>query len=497
MVLILFWAYTPLSARIGIFANSVDVGNPKVEGTSWYDGRTQSYALTGGGYNIWFERDEFQYLYNELEGDFILTANFEILGQAANPHCKTGWMVRASTDDNAAHFTATVHFDGLTSAQFRESAGDSMEHDDQLFTEESHYQILQIERSGKTYIFRAARKGELLQEVGSKTMTALSGKVLAGLFICSHDEKQQDSARIWNVRIDHPVADDYNAGKSGNLPCRLETMDVFTGERKVVWESDTKFEAPNWMPDGERLLFNMEGLLYTIPVDGGEPKELYSGSVNNVNNDHGISFDGKKIAISHRRTDHEKGSGSAIYVMPIEGGQPIMVTEHVPSYWHGWSPNNVDVVYVAKRDKTHPYNIFQADINTGRETQLTFFEGNHVDGPEYSPDGKWIYYNGSQTGTMQIWRMRPDGSVHEQLTFDDYNDWFPHVSPDGKWIAYLSYPSTVPADSHPSYKRVMLRLMSLESMDSRVIAYLYGGQGTINVPSWSPDSRRIAFVSNR
>jgi Tol biopolymer transport system component len=120
----------------------------------------------------------------------------------------------------------------------------------------------------------------------------------------------------------------------------------------------------------------------------------------------------------------------------------------------------------------------------------------HVDGCEYSPDGKYIYYNGSASGTMQLWRMKPDGSGKEQITFDQYNNWFPHISPDGKWIAFISFPETIQVNSHPSYKRVMLRLMPVDGGAVRVIAYLYGGQGTINVPSWSPDSRNIAFVSN-
>ncbi|MEJ2006332.1 MAG: hypothetical protein P8X57_15520, partial [Cyclobacteriaceae bacterium] len=119
-----------------------------------------------------------------------------------------------------------------------------------------------------------------------------------------------------------------------------------------------------------------------------------------------------------------------------------------------------------------------------------------VDGPEYSPDGKYIYYNGSQSGTMQIWRMKSDGSEKEQLTFDERNKWFPHISPDGKWIVFLSFPTTVAPGDHPSYKRVLLHLMPADGGPSKVIAYLYGGQGTINVPSWSPDSRSIAFVSN-
>ena len=238
----------------------------------------------------------------------------------------------------------------------------------------------------------------------------------------------------------------------------------------------------------------MDGLLYKIPVEGGELEKLNTGSVIRNNNDHGISFNGKLLAISSSK----EGGGSAVYVLPLEGGEPKLITEKTPSYWHGWSADNKEVVYVAIRDGSKTYNIYKNSIDGGKEVALTQTKPNeHVDGCEYSPDGKYIYYNGSASGTMQLWRMKPDGTGKEQVTFDEYNNWFPHLSPDGKWIAFISFPPEIPVNSHPSYKRVMLRLMPVNgTAGPKVIAYLYGGQGTINVPSWSPDSKSIAFVSN-
>src|SRR5205807_5409561 len=106
--------------------------------------------------------------------------------------------------------------------------------------------------------------------------------------------------------------------------------------------------------------------------------------------------------------------------------------------------------------------------------------------------------NSVRSGSMQMWRMRADGSAPEQLTSDQYNNWFPHLSPDGQWIAFLSFMKDVAPGDHPFYKHVYLRVMSTRAGggSARVVAYVYGGQGTINVPSWSPDSRRLAFVSN-
>ena len=497
MILILISIAMTLNAQTGQFKNSTDVGNPSQKGSSAYNSTEQYYTLRGGGYNIWFERDEFHYLYNKINGDFILTANFKFEGEGNDPHRKTGWMLRSSTDDDSPHISAVLHGDGLTVMQWRDFAGDEMKDpENEMFAEGSGYEIIQIERSGRTIFMRAAQRGKPFETIGSYEMINLPDEVLAGLFICSHNPDVIEEATVWNVRIDYPVGDNYNAGRDGYLGCRLETMDVFSGKRLVIHEKDGRFEAPNWMPDGKKLLFNMDGLLYTIPVTGGEIKQLDTGFATRNNNDHGISFDGKLLAISHHR-EGMPGGGSTVYVLPLKGGTPSLVTENTPSYWHGWAPNNEEVVYVAQREGKNVYNIYRNSIKGGKEVALTDIgPDEHVDGCEYSPDGEYIYYNGSHTGNMQIWRMKPDGSDREQLTFDEYRNWFPHISPDGKWIAFLSFPSDIEKNSHPSYKRVMLRLMPVDGGESEVIAYLYGGQGTINVPSWAPDSRRIAFVSN-
>jgi TolB protein len=480
---------------VGVFENQADIGHPKNAGLSVYNETDQHYQLSGSGYNIWFERDEFHYTYKKIKGDFIATANFEFIGKGTDPHRKIGWMIRESLDDNAAHMSAVVHGDGLTVLQWRVLKGAFMrDPQDEVFSSKQNYQVIQLERKGKKIILRAAQPGEPLQLIGAHEMPDMPDELFAGLFICSHNPNLVEEARVWNVRIDRPVAEDYNPGKQGYIGCRLETMNVFDGTRKVIRESKGRFEAPNWMPDGKKLLFNEEGSLYTIPVDGGITEKLNTGFADKLNNDHGISFDKKKLAISHQRQGLQ-GGGSTVYVLPLEGGTPKMITERTPSYWHGWSPDSKEVLYVAQRD-TAIYNIYKNSIDGGKEVQLTFNKTGHVDGPEYAPDGKYIYYNGSQSGTMQVWRMKPDGSGKEQLTFDEYNNWFPHISPDGKWMVFISFPPEVKPADHPSYKRVMLRLMPVNGGAPKVIAYLYGGQGTINVPSWSPDSKQIAFVSN-
>ncbi len=494
--LFLCFALGAQGTAVGTFQYHGDVGNPKLAGGASYESSSQTYTLRGAGYNIWFGRDEFQYVYNKLKGDFILTANFEFKGKGVDPHRKIGWMVRPGLDDNARHVSAAVHGDGLTVLQWRVMPGALMrDPQDQHFVTKSNFQIIQLERKGNVFTMRVAHPGEPLQLVGSHTASDMPDEVLGGLFICSHNENALEEARVWNVRIDQTVAEDYNPYRAGFIGSRMEILSIADGQRKVIHESQGRFEAPNYMPGGEKLLFNADGSLWTIPVQGGTPEKVSTDFAKRINNDHGISFDGKMLAISHHR-DGLPGGGSTIYVLPLQGGIPRQITEATPSYWHGWNPNGKEVVFTAQRDgKT--YDIYKININGGKEIKLTSTPtGGHADGPEYSPDGKYIYFNANFTGTMQLWRMKPDGSSQEQITFDEYNDWFPHISPDGKWIAFISFPVDIDPNDHPSYKRVMLRLMPAAGGAPRVIAYLYGGQGTINVPSWSPDSKFIAFVSN-
>ena len=482
---------------VGIFQNHADLGKPKVKGTTTYNEVDQSYNLKGAGYNIWFNRDEFQYAYNKIKGDFILTANVKLLGTGTDPHRKIGWMVRASEQEDAAHMTATVHGDGLTILQWRRLRGAYMrDPEDEIFSVKKNAQILQLERSGKTFIMRIANPGEPLQEIGRTDQVEIPDEALAGLFICSHNADVLEEGMAWNVRIEKPVADNYNGYRDGILSSRMELMNVFDGKRIIIHQDSGRFEAPNWMTDGKRLLFNQAGSIFTIPIDGGTPEKLNTGIADRNNNDHVISFDGKWLAISHQRTGMA-GGGSTVYYLPITGGEPKLVTDSTPSYLHGWSPNGKEVVYTAQRTSKSPaYNIYKKPIAGGAEVQLTFNTSGLADGPEYSPDGKYIYYNSTETGTMQVWRMKPDGSNKEQMTFDEYNNWFPHISPDGKWMSILSFSPMVNPTDHPFYKRVMIRLMPANGGAPRVIAYLFGGQGTINTPSWSPDSKRIAFVSN-
>ncbi|TAL47421.1 MAG: hypothetical protein EPN92_04895, partial [Chitinophagaceae bacterium] len=435
---------------VGIFANHTDIGNPKLKGSAVFNITDQSYNLKSGGYNIWFNRDEFHYAYNKIKGDFMLTASVKLLGTGKDPHRKIGWMVRASEQDDAAHMSATVHGDGLTVLQWRRLRGAYMrDPQDELFSLKKNTEIIQLERIGKTFIMRVANPGEPLQEIGRTDMIDMPDEAFAGLFVCSHNADVMEEGIAWNVRIEKTVPDTYNGYSDGPLMSRLELMNVFDGKRIIIHEDTLRFEAPNWMPDGKRILFNQGGSIYTIPAGGGLPDKLNTGFANRNNNDHVISFDGKMLAISHHR-DGLPGGGSTVYYLPLSGGEPELVTDSTPSYLHGWSLDGKEVVYTAQRlSKSPAYNIYKKAINGGPELRLTFNQTGLSDGPEFSPDGKYIYYCATETGTMQVWRMKPDGSNKEQITFDELNNWFPHISPDGKWIVFISFPTTVDPADHP------------------------------------------------
>jgi hypothetical protein len=378
---------------VGIFDNHADIGNPKNAGGTFYDAAAQIYTIRGSGYNIWFNRDEFQYAYKKVGGDFVLTANFEFSGAAkgADGHRKIGWMIREAADEGAACSNACMHIDGLTVLQWRPYRGMYMrDPEEEIFAPKKGGQIMRLERVGKKITMSIAHPGEPLQVVGSYA-SEMKDSVLVGIYICAHDSNSVAEGRVWNVRIDKPVVNDYSSNPHFKAAPeirqpgqRLETLDVLDGVRKIVLEASGGMTSPGWTPDGSAVA----GIVYP-PVDKALPQ-----------------------------------------------------------------------------------------------------------GSNFSPDRKTIYYNDPVTGTNQIWRMKADGSGKEQLTFDEYHNWFPKISPDGKWIVFISYPPDTDPNAHPLNKRVMLRLMPVGGGAPKVIAYLYGGGDAGETPAWSKDGKHLAFISH-
>jgi TolB protein len=478
----------PLESQpgLGYFESTSDVGQPALAGSTTYDRKAQTYTLAGAGANMWGARDEFHGAWRRLTGDFIVRAHAAFEGKGVDPHRKLGWIVRRSLDADSAYVDAAVHGDGLTSLQFRRTAGGVTE---ETRSAVSAPDVIQLERVGRTYTMSVARFGERFTRTEVADVD-LGDEVYVGLFVCSHNPKVSERAIFRNVRIVIPP-------KAGWRPYRdyigsnLELLDVASGERTVVHTSPISIQAPNWTTDGAALIYNGSGRLHRFDLATRTVTTMDTGFATSNNNDHVLSFDGRQLGISHHTK--EDNNRSVIYTLPATGGVPKRVTAKSPSYLHGWSPDGRYLIYTGQRDGE--LDIYKISIDGGDEVRLTHTPGVD-DGSEYTPDGQWIYFNSARTGRMQIWRMRPDGSGQEQLTDDELNNWFPHVSPDGRSVVILSYGADVEAGDHPFYRQVYLRLMRPDGREPRVIAYIYGGQGTINVPSWSPDGRRLAFVSN-
>ncbi len=488
LVLLLSASAFSQKKTIGIFDGNADVGIGVKQGSATYLPQTGQYVISGAGYNIWGDHDEFQFVWKKMKGDFILFTRAEFLGSWVNIHKKVGWMVRKSLDGNSAHVNAVEHGDGLTSLQFRRTAGAQTEEHRLKMTKAN---ILQLERKGNQYIMRAAIYGESFQ-TDTISNIDLGDEVYVGLFVGSHNSDVVETGVFSNVKISVPFNGVADQSTQMILGSSLELLEIASGKREVIYQVPYSIQAPNWTADGKSLIYNdYKGLIYTFDLASGKPKLLNTGSIKTNNNDHVLSFDGKTLGLS---SSVKELGGSIIYTVPSTGGIPKQITPKGPSYLHGWSPDGQNLVFCGSRNGE--YDVYKIPVHGGDEIRLTDSKGLD-DGPEYSPDGKYIYFNSVRSGSMQIWRMKPDGKDQEQVTKDEFNNWFAHISPDGKSMVFLSFlKEEVEAGIHPPYKHVYIRLMPVGGGIPKVLAYLYGGQGSINTPSWSPDSKRIAFVSN-
>lgn len=489
-IMIAFATYQALAQQqssIGIFDERTDIGNPAITGKVSYSNTTQEYTMEGAGKNMWARDDQFNFLWKKIKGDFIISATIRFVGTGVNPHRKIGIIARNSLAGNSAYADACVHGDILSSLQYRVN---DTSNTDQVVLSTYHPVAIELQRSGNTFTFSAATAGEHYKSVSKEIV--LNDEVFAGIFLCSHEEGVVEKAVFSNVRIVIPAANNFRPYRD-YIGSHIEIMDVKTGLRKVLHSAPNSLQAPNWTPDGKYLIYNSEGLLHKYELATGNISKLNTGFANQNNNDHVLSFDGKQMGISHHVGEKRV---STLFTLPVSGSEkPVQITnpDAGHSYLHSWTVDGKKLIFTGQRN--NQFDIWSIDLATRKETALT----NSVtldDGPECSPDGKWIYFNSVRTGTMKIWRMKTDGSNQEQVTFDEYNDWFPHFSPDGKSIVYISFPKEIDPTDHPFYKSVYIKIMPAGGGIPKAIAYVYGGQGTINVPSWSPDGKYIAFVSN-
>lgn len=464
---------------LGLFAGHQDIGACTRSGDVKYDETRRSYTVAGGGANMWFTNDAFHFLWKQVSGDVMLAAKIGFPEVGGNAHRKACLLIRQSLDADSAYADAALHGDGLTSLQYREAPGARTY---EVQANISSPQFLRIEKHGHYVAMAISQDGRTWQPAGGSVRLELREPFYVGLGVCAHDDGALERAAFSDVQLS-PASP---LSAKPQLSSTLETVTIASKDRRAVYWTTNHIESPNWSRDGTFFVFNTGGRIYRLPVTGGEPQVIDTGFANRCDSQHGLSPDGTQLVIS----DQSEEKQSLIYTLPITGGVPKRITRLGPSAWHGWSPDGKTLAYCAERNGE--FDIYTIAVGGGDETRLTTARGRD-DGPDFSPDGSFIYFNSERSGMMKIWRMRSDGSEQEAVTADEYNDWFPHPSPDGRWIVFLSYAKEV--KGHPANQDVTLRIMTVGGGKPEVLAKLFGGQGTVNVPSWSPDSRKVAFVS--
>ena len=472
--------------RLGIFEGQSDVGSVMPAGSAHYDRAKDTYTIASSGANIWSTVDGFHFVWKKISGDASLTADIEfpVATGDANPHRKAVLMLRQSLDPAGAYADAALHGSGLTALQYRLTSGET--------TQDIELQIpspgtVRLEKRGDAVTMFVGKRGEGLHQVGASIKLHLDGLFYAGLGVCAHNPKAVERAVFSHVEL-KPL-EPATSASAPVLYSTLQTIAINENARvaAVIYTAKGHFEAPNWTRDGKSLVFDQDGKIMQVAITGGTPQPLDIGAATRCNGSHGLSPDGRWLAITCSTPGMPE---SRVYVVPSSGGAPRLLTEHPASYFHSWSADGKTIVFT--RPSHGSGNIFAISAEGGEEHALTTGDG-ISDDPDCSPDGKYIYFNSDRSGSEQIWRMRPDGSQPEQLTFDDRWNWTPHVSPDGRAVVFLSYPPGT--TGHPVNRDIELRILSVEDWKVRTLVNLIGGSGTINVPSWAPDSQHFAFVS--
>jgi TolB protein len=469
---------------LGLFEDQSDVGSVSPPGTAHYDLNTGVYRITSSGADLWFTQDGFHYLWKKASGDIALAADidFPVKTGAHNEHRKAILIFRQTLDADSAYVDVAQHGSGLTGLQFRAAKGDSTQSIELNIDTPSR---VRLEKRGDTFTMFVSLHGEPMHPSGAAIKMHLDPPFYAGIGLSSHDVKTVETATFSHLEYEQlaPPA----AAPALALYSTLQALMVDSHRATIVYAARARAQAPNWSHDGRSIVFNQDGRLYSVSADGkGTAQAINTGSATDCSGSHGFSPDGTWLAISCSMPGM---SGRHLAILPSTGGALRVLTTDV-GYFHSWSPDGKRILFT--RSSGGANNIYAIPIDGGQETALTSGTG-ISDDPDFSPDGAYVYFNTDRWGGMQIARMKPDGSQVEQMTFDSFRNWTPHPSPDGKSIVFLSYNPGV--TTHASDQEITLRIISTADHKIGVLTHVIGGNGSMNVQNWSPDSKNVAFVS--
>jgi len=392
-------------------------------------------------------------------------------------------MFRQSLDSDCVYADAALHGYGETALQYRAAKGATTQ---DIEFNSGPPKTLRLEKRGDTITLFLSQHGEALHQAGASIKLKFDGPFYVGLGVCSHNKDAVERATFANVELKAVAPLPATAKLVQYSSLQTISIDPKARVAKVVLTEPGRIEAPNWTRDGKSLIFTRDGKLWTIPVEGGEAKAIDMGEISGCTGSHGLSPDGKWLAMSCMKGPQP---GARIYIVPASDGAPRMVTDNPNSWFHSWSPDGKTLAFT--RPNQSALNVFAIPAEGGAETALTTGTG-VSDDPDYSPDGKYIYFNSDRSGAMEIWRMLADGTKPEQVTFDGQHSWTPHPSPDGASILILSYGKGV--TGHPANKDVTLRILNAADGKIRDLVRIVGGNGADNVPNWAPDGKHFAFV---
>lgn len=471
-------ALSLMAAGLGIFDAHEDVGvNPRTGSAEFRDGE---YRITGGGANLWGNVDAFRFAYRRMTGDITIAAAVQLQGTGGHAHRKAVLMVRQDLSADSVYADIAVHGDGSIALQYRAAKGGPTAEIKSPVTGASQFRL---ERRGNRFTMYAG------DTASGPQVVEMSGPVYAGIGVCAHDANALETAVFTNVRVTQPPP---------SYRSRITVYDLATKKTNVVLTLDQLVEAPNWSRDGKHLLINTLGDLYRVPLDAPRLDKITLGAGGyRCNNDHDYSRDGQWLAFS---ASGPASRQSQVYVAKADGSEVRLLTPAAPSYFHGWSPDGRWLAFVGQRNGI--FHLYRVSFDGGPEQPLTT-AGPYDDGPDYTRDGKWIYFNSQRAGNWDVWRMPAEGAgpndaKAERVTNDDGEDWFPHPSPDGKWFVVFTFPPGTVGhnDRMPGVQLRLAKLpgRKLKPVKPQTIVTFFGGQGTINVNSWSPDSKKFAYV---